>query len=68
MTARKFIKSICSVAGAVMLTGCVSCDVANRHNKEQEEKNMFVVRIAEIEVHPEWLEAYLAAAETVGAE
>ena len=30
--------------------------------------SMFVVRIAEIEVHPEWLEAYLAAAETVGAE
>ena len=54
--------------GAVMLTGCVSCGVANRHNKEQEEKNMFVVRIAEIEVHPEWLEAYLAAAGTVGAK
>ena len=54
--------------GAVMLTGCVSCDVANRHNKEQGEKNMFVVRIAEIEVHPEWLEAYLATAGTVGAE
>ena len=54
--------------GAVMLTGCVSCDVANRHNKEQKEKNMFVVRIAEIEVHPEWLEAYLAAAGTVGAK
>jgi quinol monooxygenase YgiN len=31
-------------------------------------ENMFVVRIAEIEVHPEWLEAYLAAAGTVGAE
>ena len=29
---------------------------------------MFVVRIAEIEVHPEWLEAYLDAAGTVGAE
>ena len=29
---------------------------------------MLVVRIAEIEVHPEWLEAYLAAAGTVGAE
>ena len=54
--------------GAVMLTGCVSCDVANQQNKEQGEKNMFVVRIAEIEVHPEWLEAYLAAAGTVGAE
>ena len=60
--------SVMLCLGAVMLTGCVSCDVANRHNKEQEEKNMFVVRIAEIEVHPEWLEAYLAAAGTVGAE
>ena len=29
---------------------------------------MLVVRIAEIEVYPEWLEAYLAAAGTVGAE
>ena len=60
--------SVMLCLGAVMLTGCVSCDVANRHNKEQEEKNMFVVRIAEIEVYPEWLEAYLAAAGTVGAE
>ena len=68
MKRREFIKNVCSVAVAVMLTGCVSCGVANRHNKEQEEKNMFVVRIAEIEVHPEWLEAYLAAAGTVGAE
>ena len=68
MKRREFIKNVCSVAVAVMLTGCVSCGLANRHNKEQEEKNMFVVRIAEIEVHPEWLEAYLAAAGTVGAE
>lgn len=68
MNKREFIKTICSVAGAAMLTGCVSCGVANRQNKGQGENNMFVVRIAEIEVHPEWLEAYLAAAETVGAE
>ena len=68
MKRREFIKNVCSVAGAVMLTGCVSCDVANRHNKEQEEINMFVVRIAEIEVHPEWLDAYLEAAGAVGAE
>ena len=68
MKRREFIKDICSVTGAVMLTGCVSCGVANKQNKEQGEKNMFVVRIAEIEVHPEWLEAYLAAAGTVGAE
>ena len=29
---------------------------------------MLVVRIAEIEVYPEWLEAYLAAAGTIGSE
>ncbi len=53
--------------GAAMLAGCVSCDAAGRGNAKGEGK-MFVVRIAEIEVHPEWLEAYLAAAGTVGAE
>ena len=68
MTTRRFIKNICSVAGAMMLTGCVSCGVANQQTKEKCEENMFVVRIAEIEVYPEWLEAYLAAAGTVGAE
>ena len=68
MNKREFFKTVCSLAGAVMLTGCVSCGVANQQNKEQGEKNMFVVRIAEIEVYPEWLEAYLAAAGTVGAE
>ena len=36
--------------------------------KEQGEKNIFVVRIAEIEVHPEWIDAYLEAAGAVGAE
>ena len=68
MNKREFFKTVCSLAGAVMLTGCVSCGVATQQNKEKGEKNMFVVRIAEIEVHPKWLEAYLAAAGTVGAE
>ena len=68
MTTHKFFKNVCLIAGMVMLTGCVSCGVANQQNKEQGEKNMFVVRIAEIEVYPEWLEAYLAAAGDVGAE
>ena len=68
MKRREFIKSACSATGAVMLTGCVSCGVANQQNKEKDEENMLVVRIAEIEVYPEWLEAYLAAAGTVGAE
>ena len=68
MTARKFIKNICSVAGAMMLTGCVSCGVAPQQRNEADEGNKLVVRIAEIEVHPEWLDAYLAAAGAVGAE
>ena len=57
---------ICLVA--VMLSGCISRDAAKQECKTKDGGNMFVVRIAEIEVHPEWLEAYLAAAETVGAE
>ena len=36
--------------------------------KGKGDESMLVVRIAEIEVYPEWLEAYLAAAGTVGAE
>ena len=53
---------------AVMLSGCISRDAAKQECKAKDGGNMFVVRIAEIEVHPEWLEAYLAAAGTVGAE
>ena len=56
------------VAGAAMLTGCASFGMATRQGKEADEGNKLVVRIAEIEVHPEWLEAYLAAAGDVGAE
>ena len=67
MNKREFIKNVCSVAGAAMLTGCVSCGATQQGN-EAGEGNKLVVRIAEIEVHPEWLEAYLAAAGTVGAE
>ena len=68
MKRREFIKDVCSVAGAVMLTGCVSCGVATLQGNDAGEGNGLVVRIAEIEVHPEWLEAYLAAAGAVGAE
>ena len=53
--------------GAVILAGCVSYGMAEQGNTKEAE-NMFVTRIAEIEVYPEWLEAYLAAAGTVGAE
>ena len=68
MTRRKFIKYVCTVAGSAMLTGCVSCGMATQQGNEADEENKLVVRIAEIEVHPEWLEAYLAAAGDVGAE
>ena len=68
MTRRKFIKYVCTVAGSAMLTGCVSFGMAIKQGNEAGEDNKLVVRIAEIEVHPEWLEAYLAAAGDVGAE
>ena len=68
MTRRKFIKYFCTVAGSAMLTGCVSSGMATQQGNEADEENKLVVRIAEIEVHPEWLEAYLAAAGDVGAE
>ena len=68
MTGRKFVNFVCTVAGAAMLTGCVSCGVAPQQRNEADEGNKLVVRIAEIEVHPEWLDAYLAAAGAVGAE
>ena len=53
---------------AAMLAGCISRDAAKQECNAKDGGDMFVVRIAEIEVHPEWLEAYLAAAGTVGAE
>ena len=68
MTGRKFVNFVYTVAGAAMLTGCVSCGVAPQQRNEADEGNKLVVRIAEIEVHPEWLDAYLAAAGAVGAE
>ena len=68
MTRRKFIKYVCTVAGSAMLTGCVSFGMATQQENEADDGNKLVVRIAEIEVHPEWLEAYLAAAGDVGAE
>ena len=48
--------------------GCRSFDAADPAGNPGGGENMPVVRIAEIEVHPEWLDAYLAAAGTVGAE
>ena len=60
--------AVACVLSLAAFTGCVSCGVPTQQSKVKGEEDMFVVRIAEIEVHPEWLEAYLAAAGTVGAE
>jgi len=65
------MKKLLAITGFLSLTaftGCISCDAAKQDCNMKCEGNVFVVRIAEIEVHPEWLEAYLAAAGTVGAE
>ena len=61
------IALICALSLAAF-AGCVSHGEAKLQNNGKGENDMLVVRIAEIEVHPEWLEAYLAAAGTVGAE
>jgi len=68
---KRQVKTLFAIGYALSLAafaGCVSCGAASRQSNEKCEGNMFVVRIAEIEVYPEWLKAYLAAAGTVGAE
>ncbi|MCR5165006.1 MAG: antibiotic biosynthesis monooxygenase [Thermoguttaceae bacterium] len=56
------------LAFALILTmGCVPVTLASP-DTETSGADDLVVRIAEIEVFPEWLDAYLAAARTVGAE
>ena len=56
------------LAFALILTmGCVPVTLASP-DTETSGADDLVVRIAEIEVFPEWLDAYLAAAKTVGAE
>ncbi len=53
------------IAAAALLAGCRSTVALQPSVAASGE---MLVRIAEIEVHPEWLDAYLAAARTVGAE
>lgn len=54
-----------AIAAAALLAGCeTTADVQASAAASGE----MLVRIAEIEVYPEWLDAYLAAARTVGAE
>ena len=57
---------LCALAMAAA-SGCLSADAPGRAGEAKGEDAM-QVRIAEIEVYPEWLEAYLAAAGSVGSE
>ena len=64
---KKVLAQLCALPMALTL-GCASFHADDRADGLEKEGNMLVVRIAEIEVYPEWLDAYLAAAGTVGAE
>ena len=64
---KKVLAQLCALPMALTL-GCASFHADDRADGLEKEENMLVVRIAEIEVYPEWLDAYLAAAGTVGAE
>ena len=64
---KKVLAQLCALPMALTL-GCASFHAGDRADGLEKEGNMLVVRIAEIEVYPEWLDAYLAAAGTVGAE
>ncbi len=65
--AKKMLAPLCALPIAAAL-GCSSLSSASHADDQGKDGSMLVVRIAEIEVHPEWLEAYLAAASTVGSE
>ena len=49
------------------VSGCMSLNATDLADNAKGAENM-QVRIAEIEVYPEWLDAYLSAAGDVGAE
>ena len=49
------------------VSGCMSLNAPDRADKAKGAENM-QVRIAELEILPEWLDAYLEAAGAVGAE
>ena len=61
--AHRVLEWILTAWAVVLLVQVVQ--LAMSKNKVSDDQ---LVRIAEIEVHPEWLDAYLAAARTVGAE
>ena len=63
---KKMIVSLCTLPIAAAL-GCSSLNAPDRACNSKGAENM-QVRIAELEIHPEWLDAYLEAAGSVGAE
>ena len=63
---KKMIVSLCALPIAAV-SGCMSLNVPDRACNSKGAENM-QVRIAELEIHPEWLDAYLEAAGAVGAE
>ena len=62
----KKIAALCILPLAAV-SGCVSLNAPDRACNSQGAENM-QVRIAELEILPEWLDAYLEAAGAVGAE
>ena len=67
MTMGKWFMPLCVLPMATAL-GCLSSNVPDRADMAKEDESLMVVRIAEIEVLPEYLDPYLAAAGNVGAE
>ena len=62
----KKFATLCILPLAVV-SGCMSLNAPDRACNSKGAENM-QVRIAELEIHPEWLDAYLEAAGAVGAE
>ena len=61
----KMVRGFMVASAAALLAGCKCAPGVRSPAAEQDG---LLVRIAEIEVFPEWLDAYLAAAGKVGAE
>ena len=59
MTMGKWFMPLCVLPMATAL-GCLSSNVPDRADMAKEDESLMVVRIAEIEVLPEYLDPYLA--------
>ena len=65
--ARNLMDDIAAFLGAALATPLAAQTTTTTPKKEQSSMDNAIYRIAEIEVKPEFLDAYLAAAATVGA-